>query len=100
MDPKESNVVTQLDYEGSPISIKVKKTQLIKGDSDHAAVAQDHVKSPMPGTVVKVFVKDGDAVTEGQVLATLESMKMEYQIKATHDCEVSKVDIEAGQFVN
>lgn len=54
----------------------------------------------MPGTVVKVNVKAGDHVAEGDILATLESMKMEYQIKASRDCEVSKVDIEAGQFVN
>jgi biotin carboxyl carrier protein len=54
----------------------------------------------MPGTVVKVTAKEGDEVKAGDVLATLESMKMEYQIKATHDTTVSKVMIEAGQFVN
>jgi len=54
----------------------------------------------MPGTVVKVNVLEGDEVKAGEILATLESMKMEYQIKATHDCTISKVMIEAGQFVN
>jgi biotin carboxyl carrier protein len=56
MDPKESNVVTQLDYEGSPLAYKVKKTLLIK-ETDGATATSDHVKSPMPGTVVKVFCK-------------------------------------------
>jgi biotin carboxyl carrier protein len=32
----------------------------------------------MPGTVVKVNVKKGDKVKAGDILATLESMKMEY----------------------
>lgn len=54
----------------------------------------------MPGTVVKVNVKEGDKVQAGDVLATLESMKMEYQIKATHDCEIEKVLIKPAQFVN
>jgi biotin carboxyl carrier protein len=53
----------------------------------------------MPGTVVKVFCKTGDEVTKGQALASIESMKMEYVIRATHDCTVGAVDMKAGQFV-
>lgn len=101
MDSKENNVVTQLDYEGSPLPIKVKKTQLVRSDEgEDGAAQQDSVKSPMPGTVVKVLAKEGDNVKAGDILATLESMKMEYQIKATHDSVIGKVLIEAGQFVN
>jgi len=101
MDTKEYNIVTQLDYEGAPLNYKVKATKPIMDDEEEAAAsAADHVKSPMPGTVVKVACKAGDKVKAGTVLATLESMKMEYQIKATHDCEVSNVHIQAGQFVN
>jgi len=40
MDPKEYNVVTQLDYEGSPLKIKVKKTVLEK-ETDGEAAASD-----------------------------------------------------------
>jgi biotin carboxyl carrier protein len=64
MDPKEDNVVTQLDYEGSPLPFKVKKTLLIK-ETDGAGALSDNVKSPMPGTVVKVFCKVGDKVVAG-----------------------------------
>lgn len=99
MDPKEHNVVTQLDYEGSPLPISVKKTVLEK-DTDNAAAVSDHVKSPMPGTVVKVFCKPGDEVKAGDNLASIESMKMEYLIKATHDQTIGKVDCQPGQFVN
>ena len=55
IDPREHNVVTQLDYEGSPLKIKVKKTVLEKETDGEVAIA-DSAKSPMPGTVVKVFV--------------------------------------------
>jgi hypothetical protein len=37
MDTKEHNVVTQLDYEGSPLKIKVKKTELVKETSSESA---------------------------------------------------------------
>lgn len=45
----------------------------------------------MPGTIVKVNHKEGDEVAAGTILATLESMKMEYQIKATHDLDRKSV---------
>jgi acetyl-CoA carboxylase biotin carboxylase subunit len=47
--------------------------------------------APMPGTVTKVFVKDGEKVTRGQVVLTLEAMKMEHAITASRDGAVAKV---------
>ncbi|WP_458116846.1 ATP-binding protein [Arthrobacter sp. D2-10] len=44
--------------------------------------ADPEVRSPMPGTVITVNVTDGDPVTEGQVLVTVEAMKMEHQLTA------------------
>ncbi|YCQ26798.1 biotin/lipoyl-binding protein [Arthrobacter sp. Z4-13] len=44
--------------------------------------ADPAVRSPMPGTVVSVPVSDGDAVLAGQVLASVEAMKMEHQLLA------------------
>ncbi|WP_035775395.1 biotin carboxylase N-terminal domain-containing protein [Arthrobacter sp. H5] len=40
------------------------------------------VRSPMPGTVIAVQVADGDQVEEGQVLLSVEAMKMEHQLTA------------------
>ena len=47
-----------------------------------AADTATHPVSPMPGRVVAVHVKEGDAVAEGQALLVLEGMKMEYTVKA------------------
>jgi acetyl-CoA/propionyl-CoA carboxylase biotin carboxyl carrier protein len=47
--------------------------------------ADPAVRSPMPGTVVSVPVNDGDAVTTGQVLLSVEAMKMEHQLLAPLD---------------
>ncbi len=37
------------------------------------------ISSPLPGTVVKIFVREGDTVKVGQKLMVLEAMKMEKQ---------------------
>lgn len=58
------------------------------------------VEAPMPGTIVNVNVKNGDAVKKGQVLAILEAMKMENEIVAPTDGTVVSVDVEKGQNVN
>jgi acetyl-CoA/propionyl-CoA carboxylase biotin carboxyl carrier protein len=51
---------------------------------DPAVVAADpEVRSPMPGTVVSVNAPDGSAVEPGQVLLSVEAMKMEHQLTAT-----------------
>lgn len=44
--------------------------------------ADPAVRSPMPGTVVSVSVSDGDTVEAGQVLLSVEAMKMEHQLVA------------------
>jgi acetyl-CoA/propionyl-CoA carboxylase biotin carboxyl carrier protein len=44
--------------------------------------ADPEVRSPMPGTVVSVAVNNGDTVAAGQVLLSVEAMKMEHQLVA------------------
>nr|WP_043425520.1 acetyl-CoA carboxylase biotin carboxyl carrier protein subunit [Arthrobacter sp. 162MFSha1.1] len=44
--------------------------------------ADPEVRSPMPGTVVAVPVADGDAVQAGEVLVSVEAMKMEHHLVA------------------
>lgn len=58
------------------------------------------IKSEMAGTVLEVNVKPGDAVTAGQEVAVLESMKMEVPLVSTESGTVSKVAKNAGDFVN
>ena len=53
--------------------------------------AGDAVTAPMPGTILKVNVKVGDAVKAGTVLCVLEAMKMENEIMAPHAGTVTQV---------
>ena len=65
-----------------------------------AAVAGEQVNSPMPGTIVKMNVKAGQAVKSGEVLAVLEAMKMENEIMAPHDATVVQVLTDVGTKVD
>ena len=53
----------------------------------------------MPGTVAKVFVQSGQEINEGDSLISVESMKMEYLIRATHNAKIKEVRVGEGQFV-
>jgi biotin carboxyl carrier protein len=55
--------------------------------------------APMPGKVVKVHVKDGEAVKAGQVLLVLEAMKMEQATRSPADGVVKKVMVREGEQV-
>ena len=57
------------------------------------------VSAPMPGKVLSVNVKAGDAVKAGDVLMILEAMKMQNEIMAPADGTVSDVRVSAGQTV-
>jgi len=51
---------------------------------------------PMPGQVVRLDVKEGDIVEDGQALAIVEAMKMENVLRAEKRAVVSKIHVEVG----
>lgn len=57
------------------------------------------VVSPLPGSIIKVVVTEGQAVKKGDLLLTLESMKMENSVLAECDGTVTKIAVAAGQNV-
>lgn len=57
------------------------------------------VKSPLPGVVLDIKVKQGDAVKRGQTVMVLEAMKMENNIEATYEGIVAQVSKSKGDSV-
>lgn len=57
------------------------------------------VKAPMPGNIIKVMVKAGQAVKKGDVLVILEAMKMENDVCAPEDGVVASVEVTQGATV-
>ena len=59
----------------------------------------DAVQSPMQGTVVKIAVKNGQKVSQGELLFVIEAMKMEQPISAHKDGVISDLSVEVGASV-
>ncbi|HET9594648.1 MAG TPA: biotin/lipoyl-containing protein [Anaeromyxobacteraceae bacterium] len=55
--------------------------------------------APMPGKVVKVLARVGDAVREGQSLLTMEAMKMEQELRSPKDGKLVELSAAEGQAV-
>ncbi|MGH9441445.1 MAG: acetyl-CoA carboxylase biotin carboxyl carrier protein subunit [Thermoanaerobaculia bacterium] len=64
-----------------------------------ASSGSSEVLSAMPGRVIEVKVRKGDAVKSGDVLLILEAMKMQNEIRAETDGTVESLECEAGQTV-
>jgi 3-methylcrotonyl-CoA carboxylase alpha subunit len=64
--------------------------------SDAASAGDGAILAPMPGRVIAVDVAQGQAVTKGQKLLTLEAMKMEHTLLAPFDGVVEALETEAG----
>ena len=64
------------------------------------AVADRAVLAPLTGMIVDVKVADGDAVSEGHVVAVMESMKLEISIKAAASGIVTNIGVSNGMMVD
>ena len=57
------------------------------------------VTSPLPGVIVAILVKPGDAISRGQELCTLEAMKMKNAIRANREGTIAAVEVNVGDQV-
>ena len=71
-----------------------------KDDGAGAGSGPQRLVAPMPGKVVRVLVKAGDAVTARQPVVVVEAMKMENELRASRDGTVAEVHVREGQSVD
>ncbi|MEE2708680.1 MAG: biotin/lipoyl-containing protein [Gemmatimonadota bacterium] len=58
------------------------------------------IKAPMPGRVIALEVREGDAVRAGQGVVVMEAMKMENELKAHDAGQIKKIRVSVGDVVN
>ena len=58
-----------------------------------------HMKSPMPGKILKLLVKEGQEVVAGTPILVMEAMKMEHTIKASKAGKIEKIHYKEGDQV-
>jgi biotin carboxyl carrier protein len=91
------------DVRGTVVPVKLVdagRRLLEKAQADaeaHGPKGPTAIAAPMPGKVVRVLVKPGDAVTAGQPVAVVEAMKMENEIRAPRAGTVKTVHVKEGQ---
>lgn len=83
---------------GQFFKIEKKSVSQISGKKG-AKLQKREIKTSMPGRIVKVFVKEGDKVKEGQAVLVLEAMKMQNEIKSPQTGIITKINPAAGDSV-
>ncbi|MCI5970233.1 MAG: biotin/lipoyl-binding protein [Oscillospiraceae bacterium] len=84
----------------APAPAAAPKSEPVKASAPAGSAGSIKVEAPMPGTVLKVNVKVGDTVEEGQAVVILEAMKMENEIAAPKSGTVASVNASQGAAVN
>jgi pyruvate carboxylase subunit B len=93
----------QVEVDGEPYEVKVIPSggYLVAGgggttQQEKPKDIEGGIKSNMQGTILKLKVKKGDKVKIGDVIATIEAMKMEQEIKSETEGEVKEIYIKEG----
>jgi pyruvate carboxylase subunit B len=93
----------QVEVDGEPYEVKVIPSggYLVAGagggtPQEKPKDIEGGIKSNMQGTILKVKVKKGDKVKIGDVIATVEAMKMEQEVKCEKEGEVKEIYIKEG----
>jgi pyruvate carboxylase len=100
----EGNKRLYFEVDGNRREIKIKdknSTNLQEIFSTKMADSSNplEVGAPIPGTILKILVSEGDKVTENQPLMIVEAMKMETRIAATSDGIVESINVKEEQQV-
>lgn len=84
---------------GTRINAQVVEDENVPQQNKTTASNDGTVRSPLPGTILKISVKEGDIVRAGDPVAVLEAMKMENTIEAEQNGTVTKIHVSQGDSV-
>jgi acetyl/propionyl-CoA carboxylase alpha subunit len=61
-----------------------------RSEADASAGGQDHIRAPMPGSVVELHKRAGETIAHGESLLTIESMKLQITLLAPRDGRLTR----------
>ena len=73
---------------------------LLKKQKETMNLKRVHVKEPIPGTILQIFVENGESVEKDQEIIILEAMKMRNRILAPIDGQIREIRIKEGDSVS
>ena len=95
ISPSSNNLYTIMNKgELYQIELKGEMEKRHNAHSGSDAVGRQVLQAPMPGVILKIYVKKGDKVTKGDPLCVLVAMKMENEIRSMTDGVVKEVLVE------
>lgn len=97
-DP-EAHAYRAMLYDGAYEFSLVDPRRALLSGSGAAGASGGVLSAPMPGKIVKLLVKVGDAVQEGQTLVVMEAMKMQNELKTGTTGTVASVAVQEGATV-
>ncbi|NLR92624.1 MULTISPECIES: biotin/lipoyl-containing protein [Flammeovirga] len=104
----------ELEVNGTPYTVQMEKEvkssktpQLVRSSAPRTAAPKaitrsakkSNIVAPLPGTVVSLNVKEGDTVKQGDLLMTMEAMKMENNVLSETDGTIGVIKVQEGQSV-
>src|SRR5579864_4857047 len=95
-----SGLRVQIDGREFPIAIADPRQWRRSQNQMAAAEGHQQIVSSMPGKVVRVMVRAGDAVEAGQGLLVVEAMKMQNEIKSPKAGKIERIAAQEGQTIN
>ncbi|WP_417597013.1 pyruvate carboxylase [Pararhodobacter oceanensis] len=101
MDDGEAKVFFELNGQPRTIRVpnrKVKATQAVRAKAD--AANPDHVGAPMPGSIASIAVSVGQKVAAGDLLLTIEAMKMETGLHAERAGQIKALHVQPGDQID
>lgn len=101
-DFEEKNDTMEVLVRGQRVRLDVadeRKLRLRAANAAFGVEGKQTINAPMPGKVVKLLVKAGDEVVEGQGLVVVEAMKMENELKSPKGGKVTEVFAKEGTAV-
>ena len=91
---RQMKVLVEPVREMATVSVEAEATHTGKGSDSKGSIM-----APMPGKIISIKVKVGDTVTQNQIVAVLEAMKMENEIQSDVAGTVQSVSVKPGETV-